>query len=374
MSSVVISGDTSGAITLQAPAVAGSNTLSLPAVTSTVTTSGTVTGQAIGFVNKLRNGSFVVWPNGTSGSVTTSATGSASITASGWAAIATGATITWSQVTTGSNGSPQSLKLTGATSVTDITLGQRIESYDAAPLAGQTCTFQITVTNNTGASITPTIATRYAGSTDVWTSPVADLAATNLQAVANGATATLAYTLSVSSNAVNGYEIKIDFGNNFSTNAKTVTVTAADFRVTPNVATGLNSSPPTPELLPIQAMSMWCRRYFQASYDNGTAPGTATTNGLAGNGFGASNIAGVGWVTFIPEMRAAPTFAYWDSAGNASKTTAWSGGGMTSGKTDNLTPSIVPTVFGTKTVFFGFNGLATYTNASLHYTAYSDFW
>jgi hypothetical protein len=36
MSSVVISGDTSGAITLAAPAVAGTNTLSLPAVTDTL--------------------------------------------------------------------------------------------------------------------------------------------------------------------------------------------------------------------------------------------------------------------------------------------------------------------------------------------------
>ena len=31
MSSIVVSGDTSGAITIQAPAVAGTNTLSLPA-------------------------------------------------------------------------------------------------------------------------------------------------------------------------------------------------------------------------------------------------------------------------------------------------------------------------------------------------------
>lgn len=37
MASVVIAGDTSGAITLSAPAVAGTNTLSLPAVTATVT-------------------------------------------------------------------------------------------------------------------------------------------------------------------------------------------------------------------------------------------------------------------------------------------------------------------------------------------------
>jgi hypothetical protein len=36
MSSVVISGDTSGTITLQAPSVAGSNTLTLPALTGTV--------------------------------------------------------------------------------------------------------------------------------------------------------------------------------------------------------------------------------------------------------------------------------------------------------------------------------------------------
>jgi hypothetical protein len=38
MSSVVISGDTSGAITLAAPAVAGTNTITLPAVTGTMLT------------------------------------------------------------------------------------------------------------------------------------------------------------------------------------------------------------------------------------------------------------------------------------------------------------------------------------------------
>ena len=38
MSSVVISGDTSGSITLQAPAVAGSTTLTLPATTATLAT------------------------------------------------------------------------------------------------------------------------------------------------------------------------------------------------------------------------------------------------------------------------------------------------------------------------------------------------
>lgn len=40
MSSIVVSGDTSGAITIAAPAVAGTNTLTLPAVTGTVVVSG----------------------------------------------------------------------------------------------------------------------------------------------------------------------------------------------------------------------------------------------------------------------------------------------------------------------------------------------
>jgi hypothetical protein len=40
MSSVVISGDTSGAITLAAPAVAGTNTINLPAATGTVMVNG----------------------------------------------------------------------------------------------------------------------------------------------------------------------------------------------------------------------------------------------------------------------------------------------------------------------------------------------
>ena len=36
MSSIVVSGDTSGAITITAPTVAGTNTLTLPALTGTV--------------------------------------------------------------------------------------------------------------------------------------------------------------------------------------------------------------------------------------------------------------------------------------------------------------------------------------------------
>ena len=57
MSSVVISGDTSGAITLAAPAVAGTNTATLPAATGTVMVSGNMPA-------------FSAYASGTSSSVT----------------------------------------------------------------------------------------------------------------------------------------------------------------------------------------------------------------------------------------------------------------------------------------------------------------
>jgi hypothetical protein len=41
MSSIVLSGNTSGAITLSSPNVSGTNTLTLPAVTATVVATGT---------------------------------------------------------------------------------------------------------------------------------------------------------------------------------------------------------------------------------------------------------------------------------------------------------------------------------------------
>jgi hypothetical protein len=69
MSSVVISGDTSGAITLSAPAVAGTTTLTLPATSGTVLQSGTTVTEAqggtgttvgyYGFKNRIINGAMI---------------------------------------------------------------------------------------------------------------------------------------------------------------------------------------------------------------------------------------------------------------------------------------------------------------------------
>lgn len=60
MSSVVIKGDTSGQITLSAPAVAGTNTLTLPTVTSTLAT------EVNGALYPLTSGTAVASTSGTS--------------------------------------------------------------------------------------------------------------------------------------------------------------------------------------------------------------------------------------------------------------------------------------------------------------------
>ena len=54
MSSIVISGDTSGSITLAAPAVAGTNTQTLPAVAGNILVSTAVSASILGTVtNKI---------------------------------------------------------------------------------------------------------------------------------------------------------------------------------------------------------------------------------------------------------------------------------------------------------------------------------
>jgi hypothetical protein len=65
MSSVVISGDTSGAITLAAPAIAGTNTITLPAQTATIatlTTPSFATTIGVGGATPSSSGSGITFP------------------------------------------------------------------------------------------------------------------------------------------------------------------------------------------------------------------------------------------------------------------------------------------------------------------------
>ena len=78
MASVVVNGDTSGAVTLSAPAVAGTVTVTLPSTSGTMAVLPTATGVLAesaggtgtttgyyGFKNRIINGSANIWQRGT---------------------------------------------------------------------------------------------------------------------------------------------------------------------------------------------------------------------------------------------------------------------------------------------------------------------
>ena len=182
-------------------------------------------------------------------------------TADGWIVVPTGAGVTAAQAA-GRLLTKNSLQVTGATSVTDVKIKQRIESYIAAAFCSQTVTVQAQVYNGTGGSITPTLTVNRPSAQDNYGSVGATVSAASLQSCANGAWTQIAYTYDASPSSYNGQEIIFDFGNNFGANTKTVQITELDIRVTPGVATGLNSNPPPPELRHVETELAFCRRYF----------------------------------------------------------------------------------------------------------------
>ena len=334
--------------------------------------------QSSGFINKLRDPTFVSWPNGTTGTIATAPSGSSYIAANGWAVGATGAAGVWAQVAgSGHYSAPfvglyYVLKLTGAASNTDLWAAQRIGGSDGAALAGQTATVQFVVYNSTGTSLTPQVSTCYASAFNNFGTCTADLAATNLQPCANATWCIEAYTFSVSANASFGYQVKFDFGAQ-AANTQYVLIGAPDLRATPGVAGGLNAAPPAPEL-PGTAIELArdCQ-YYWTDYDNGTAPGTNTGAyfSLPGSFTGPSGGTQVNAISFGCRMRIAPTVTYYDFAGNASKVSQINNSAT---ETDNLTPTAGPTHITTTGFYWQGNNATANTTSFMHVAAYADFW
>ena len=170
MSSVVISGDTSGAVTISAPAVAGTTTLTLPATSGTILQSGTTVTEAqggtgtstgyYGFKNRIINSAMVIDQRNAGASVTPT---DAQYCVDRWRAVASAASkFTVQQSTTAPDGFTNSLLLTSSSAYTPLTseafgILQLIEGFNCADLMFGTATAKtITVSFWVRSSLTGT--------------------------------------------------------------------------------------------------------------------------------------------------------------------------------------------------------------------------
>lgn len=214
-----------------------------------------------GDLNKFRNPTFDVWQRGTSALATATAA-PGNYTADGWRVQQAGAAFTCAQDTGAGAGLPLfSLKCVGGTSNTSTIVSQRIESYTAAPLAGQVVTVQFRYKQSSGIAVTPKISSCFASAQDNFTTCTADLASTSLTSCASGSWCVESYTFTASASAGFGYQLSIDC-NTALTAAQACWIAVADIRVTPGVAVGINANPPAPEQRPIQIELALNQRFY----------------------------------------------------------------------------------------------------------------
>src|SRR5579884_4071109 len=270
-----------------------------------------------GFVNKLRNSSLSQWYGGTTPTVTTSG---------GWGPegvyiVPTGGSVSAQQGTATTYFSPPqaywAMALVPASSVTDIVLRFPIYSQTAAQLAGQNVTCQFLLYNSLSTAVTPKLTVKRAtAGQDSFGSNATDVSAVSLQTVPATQVATVAYTFAANNASGLGLSIDLDL-NTAITSPNFIALGGMDCRATPNVATGLNANPPPMEVAPPAFDAAWNQAFFETSYDNGVAPATVTTNGVAELYSSAS--AGMGVPIYFKSRKVCdPTLTIWSPTTGAS--------------------------------------------------------
>jgi hypothetical protein len=177
-----------------------------------------------------------------------------------WIVSPTGASVT-SQRVAGPSGYQYAIQMTGAASVTALSLLQRIESANVADLVSQNVTLSATISNSLLTTVT--WAAYYPNSTDTY--GAVTLITSGTFTVTSTATQYTA-TFNLGANAANGVVIYFSVGAQTS---GTFTVTGVQLEAG-SVATPF-------ERLPIGETLLLCQRYYEKSYAQGTVPGTVTS-------------------------------------------------------------------------------------------------
>jgi hypothetical protein len=340
MANLVLSGDTSGSVTLSAPAVAGTTTLTLPATSGTILQSGTVVTEAqggngtttgyYGFKNRIINGAMVIDQRNAGAAVT--ADGAFAVDRFSLNEDTDGA-YSAQRDTTAPAGFVNSLKWTTTTADSSLAAGQysgiaqSIEGFNVADLGfGTASASAITLSFWVRSSLTGTFGGSFRNSANNRSYPF-----TYTISSANTfeyKTVTVAGDTSGTWLTDNSAGLKIHFGlgvgSSFSgtagswagtnylsaTGAVSVIGTLnATFYIT-GVQLEKGSTATSFDYRPYSTELSLCQRYYYQV----AAGGFSYTQFGAGRAF--STTGGNGIVQFPMPMRTAPTFAYLGSVGN----------------------------------------------------------
>ena len=307
MSAITLNGATSGQVTLQPPAIAGTTTLTLPTSNGTVintaggqtisgtTTLGTMSATnaqvtqglasatylspfASGYRNRIINGSMGIAQRGTS------FTNTNGYTVDRWAVYSAGTGPSVAQVA-GPTGYRYALQITGAAGNTQTQINQRIESYNCSDLSGQTVTIQVNISVSSAQTVAwylayPSAQDNYSSSTNITNGTFsATTTATTFTATITG----------LPSGVTNGLQLNFFPQNGGAFTSGTITITGVQLELG-SVATPF-------EVRSLSVEAVLCQRYYET--------GVGNIGGYTSGGIG--NYFHLGWKV---TKRTAPTVTY----------------------------------------------------------------
>lgn len=264
-----------------------------------------------GFVNRIINGDFGIDQRNEAAAQTLTAAATVAYTVDRWYAGCSGANITGQKaIGTGQNAS--AYQFTGAASNTGLVFGQRIESNNISDLINQQVTVQVWLSSTTITTVT--WKTFFANTTDAWGTKAASGSGTETQVdtgtIAITTTPTLyTFTTNLGSGANKGVDLEFSCGALTATNTLLFQAVQMEFGTTANPF----------ERNDITTRLVRCQRYFEKSYSQGTAPGTAAaTAGQTGRVIVTASGGFFCGVSHSVVKRAIPTITVFSPATGAS--------------------------------------------------------
>lgn len=312
---------------------------------------------SLGMRNRIINGAMAIDQRNAGAAQTITAAAALAYTVDRWYAYCTGANVTGQRVA-GTGANQFAYRFTGASSVTGIGFGQRIEASNCFDLAGSTATLSVELANTLLTTVTWTAF--YANTADTFgtlASPTRTQIATGTFTV-NSTLTRYSTNISIPAAATTGIEIV------FTVGAQTSGTWTID-----NVQLEAGTVATPFERRPIASELFLCQRYYQKSYALDVAPGTNTGTNNSGYiewNWGAMTAFATVTIPLRTTLRASPTFTSYSLAGVLNGYAFWNGS-----TTVQATGTINGFNLGTNTVTWFMDGTSR-SNLQFHWTVSSE--